>query len=110
MIDNLKPCPLCGGQAEWEYAEFNEKDETGDDGTGKIECQSCRLSLFGYDYFEAKRTWNRRSTTSESTPDGYALISNDVLREWGKLEVVQEMCCYPSEWNRRIEREEAKSK
>ena len=37
-------------------------------------------------------------------PKGYALISEEALREWGKLEEVREMCAYPiskpvSEWN-----------
>lgn len=28
-------------------------------------------------------------------PRGYALISEEALREWGKLEEVREMCVYP---------------
>ena len=28
-------------------------------------------------------------------PEGYALISKDVLRAWGKLEIVEQACSYP---------------
>ena len=35
---NLLPCPVCGGIAEFEYTPWNEETETGDDGTGWVEC------------------------------------------------------------------------
>lgn len=57
----LKPCPLCGGRAEWEYDQWNEADETGDDGMGEIRCTNCRLTLAGYDRDAAETLWNERS-------------------------------------------------
>lgn len=62
-ISDLKPCPLCGGQAEFEYTPWDEDTETGDDGTGWIECQTCHLTLAGYDRDEADRRWNTRANT-----------------------------------------------
>lgn len=60
LTNELKPCPLCGGAAEWEYTPWNEEDQSGDDGTGWIECHQCRLRLVGYDRDEAERRWNIR--------------------------------------------------
>jgi len=57
---NLLPCPFCGGNAEWQYADWDENTETGDDGTGFVVCQSCRAEIFGHDRDDAERIWNRR--------------------------------------------------
>ena len=59
MTEELKPCPLCGGHAEFEYTPWNDEHRTGDDGTGCIECQKCHLELAGYDRDEAENRWNR---------------------------------------------------
>jgi len=59
--NELRPCPLCGGIAEWEYAEWNEELGTGDNGTGRIKCQNCRLELFGNFRENAERRWNTRT-------------------------------------------------
>ena len=59
--NELRPCPLCGGVAEWEYKEWNEETETGDDGTGLVECRVCGLKLFGHDREDAERRWNART-------------------------------------------------
>lgn len=56
----LKPCPLCGGSAEFEYTPWQEETETGDDGSGFVECKVCRITLFGYDRDDAEIRWNTR--------------------------------------------------
>jgi hypothetical protein len=57
----LRSCPLCGGTAEWEYRDFDADEETGDDGTGFVKCQSCGLELFGGFQEEAENQWNVRA-------------------------------------------------
>lgn len=58
----LKPCPFCGGEAEWEYREWNRHDETGDDGTGWARCtnRGCGAQIFD-DRDSAIERWNRRA-------------------------------------------------
>ena len=56
----LLPCPFCAGVAEWEYTPWNEETETGDDGTGWVECQSCHVQMTGYDRDDAEARWNKR--------------------------------------------------
>ena len=55
----LLPCPFCAGVAEWEYTPWNEETETGDDGTGWVECQSCHVQMTGYDRDDAEARWNK---------------------------------------------------
>ncbi len=61
----LKPCPLCGGRAEWEYTPWDEETQTGDDGTGWIECAGCGLTLAWHDRDSAEDRWNNRAEASE---------------------------------------------
>ena len=56
----LLPCPFCGGIAEWEYTDWNESDESGDDGMGRIVCQSCPAEMHG-DRDDAENKWNSRA-------------------------------------------------
>ena len=60
---NLLPCPLCGGSVEWEYIDWDEETQTGDDGMGYIECKSCRIKVQG-DRDQAATRWNRRYTNN----------------------------------------------
>jgi hypothetical protein len=60
MSEKLKPCPLCGGKANWEYKDWDMESETGDDGTGWIRCHDCTLVLFGGFREEAEVQWNKR--------------------------------------------------
>lgn len=61
MQELINNCPLCGAVVSFEYIEWNEIDETGDDGTGFIECCECHLKL---DTGDGKETtigaWNKR--------------------------------------------------
>ncbi|NMD19131.1 MAG: hypothetical protein GYA76_02455 [Verrucomicrobia bacterium] len=59
MLD-LLPCPFCGGIAEWEYTPWQEDTQTGDDGSGWIECQGCHAQMIGYCFDEAYDRWNSR--------------------------------------------------
>ena len=59
----LLPCPFCCGEAEFEYTPWNEETETGDDGTGWIECQVCHVQMNGFDRDDAEQRWNKRHNT-----------------------------------------------
>jgi hypothetical protein len=74
----LRPCPLCGGVAEWEYTEWDEETETGDDGTGYIKCQNCRLELFGHDREDTEHQWNDRVQAEEAAR--YRKLRKEILR------------------------------
>ncbi len=50
-MNNLKPCPFCGGDAEWEY--------TGDN--VQIQCEDCLCSTFDCsDPVAIKKVWSNR--------------------------------------------------
>ena len=70
MSEELKPCPFCGGAAEFEYTTWNEETEEGDDGTGWIECQSCHVQMGGFDRDDAEARWNKRSTETKLLQKG----------------------------------------
>jgi len=57
----LLSCPCCGGRPDWEYRDWNERDETGDDGTGWIECLTCHIRTPITDLDDATEIWNRRA-------------------------------------------------
>lgn len=57
--EQLKPCPFCGASAEWEYTPWDDKTQTGDDGTGWIECTGCHIKMDGYCREEAEERWNK---------------------------------------------------
>jgi len=64
MFDTkLSPCPFCGDVAEWEYTEYDLETETGDDGTGHIECKGCHVKMVGYDREDTEQRWNTRHNT-----------------------------------------------
>lgn len=56
----ILPCPFCGEQAEWEFTPWDDATETGDDGTGWIECHGCRVQMFSIDMDDGIEKWNRR--------------------------------------------------
>ena len=60
MNKDLKPCPLCKSEAEWEYRDYNSIDGTGDDGTGYIRCSNCDIRYFGHNRDDAIEKWNKR--------------------------------------------------
>lgn len=64
-MTTLKPCPLCGSAVEWEYRDYDDSSDTGDDGSGVIYCWKCNLSLFDGDYDSALAKWNRRTPVVE---------------------------------------------
>lgn len=57
---NLKPCPFCGGPAEFSY---------GWDGFGTAACVNtkCGASLFAWVH-EAEEKWNKRASNEQSAP------------------------------------------
>jgi hypothetical protein len=67
---SILPCPFCGGNAEFEYSEWNEHTETGDDGMGFIECEICHTKSTYTHYDDAVDRWNRRIGSLEVRHDG----------------------------------------
>lgn len=59
-MNDPKPCPFCGGDVEWEYAELGDDGFSVDDGTGRVRCGRCHVSMFGRDRLETERRWNSR--------------------------------------------------
>ena len=55
----IKHCPFCGSLAWFEYAPWNEDDQSGDDGSGKVECIKCFASIGG-SKDDAIEKWNTR--------------------------------------------------
>ena len=63
MEDRLRECPFCGGKVEWEYTPWDEETQTGDDGTGWIECTKCHVQvIFGLYRDSDEEKWNTRTT------------------------------------------------
>jgi transcription initiation factor TFIIIB Brf1 subunit/transcription initiation factor TFIIB len=64
-MDELKPCPLCGGKVEWEYIR--------DDGIGEIRCHQCQLVIED-SRDTAEKKWNTRmEKVDEMEFEGYSL-------------------------------------
>ena len=57
----LLPCPFCGATAEWEYTPWNDENESGDDGSGWVECIGCHVQMHCGCRDEADERWNKRS-------------------------------------------------
>jgi hypothetical protein len=64
----LKPCPFCNNPVESEYADWNEIDDTGDDGSCFIECQKCCIKMTDYDKDELEERWNTRYAIVQDKP------------------------------------------
>lgn len=58
--EDLLPCPFCGAGAEWEFTPWDEETQTGDDGTGWIECTVCHVQMWGDSRDAGAEQWNRR--------------------------------------------------
>ncbi len=58
--DKLLSCPFCGKEAVFEYRDWNEKTETGDDGTGWIHCTGCYIYTKCDIPENLVKIWNRR--------------------------------------------------
>lgn len=59
MAEMIKDCPFCGGKAEIDFTEYDEKTDTGNDGTAWVECINCHAKIFDYWEFAIEK-WNRR--------------------------------------------------
>lgn len=57
---NLKRCPFCGFKVEWEYAEVGDDGFAESDGTGRVRCYRCHVSMFGYNREHTEKRWNER--------------------------------------------------
>lgn len=57
----IKSCPFCGSEAAFEFRDYNEEKDIGDDGTGWVRCHNyeCGIYVFG-DFDSAIEKWNRR--------------------------------------------------
>jgi Lar family restriction alleviation protein len=60
MDDEIKPCPFCGGEAEFSYTPWDDDEQVGDDGTGWVVCQSCNVQIYGHTREDAIEKWNTR--------------------------------------------------
>ncbi len=68
MIEKLKPCPFCGGEAKIVHHKFfSEVVRHWEDGGYSIECKNCHAS--GYQLWscekQASKAWNRRVSFNE---------------------------------------------
>jgi hypothetical protein len=83
----IKPCPFCGSKADFEYDPWNDEDQSGDDGSGYVECSACDASISGY-VDDVIEKWNSRpskptcQTCKHRDAGGYC--NSDKLQEdWG---------------------------
>lgn len=61
MNENLKKCPFCGSDAEFEYDDWNPDTEEGDDGLGWAKCSNHHCGIgFHDDRDSAIEKWNDR--------------------------------------------------
>ncbi len=63
-MEKLKPCRFCGSAAEFEFKDWDEETESGDDGMGWLKCQNndCGVGFFGYCLDEKLyKKWNRQT-------------------------------------------------
>lgn len=59
-MQELLPCPFCGGRAEFEYEDWNEETGDGDDGTGVVSCTECHTRTVRNDRDSVEAIWNTR--------------------------------------------------
>lgn len=72
MMGELKPCPFCGGRAEWKQGHY----------AGYVMCLSCEVMGPNIDKAEAIAAWNRRPdapSAGEWMPIETAPKDTDVL-------------------------------
>lgn len=82
----LKPCPFCGGEAEYRPVGFLS------DPCGYVKCKNCGVKQYWYSpKKEAIEAWNRRAESEELK------FTRDFIHEHG-LEFA-----LASAWNRRVE-------
>lgn len=59
-MTDLKKCPFCGGDVEWEYEpSFDDSFEVDGYG-GRVRCCRCHVSMFGHYREETEKMWNER--------------------------------------------------
>ena len=74
MSDELKPCPFCGGEAEFEYYWWQE--------TVVIKCPKCGASSEPQFYEnEAIEAWNKRVETSQFEKNELEFIIKVLLHD-----------------------------
>ena len=60
MSENLKPCPFCGGEPDWNM-ELDESNSTRFGQWWRIECMDCSaLGPLEENEYLAVREWNKR--------------------------------------------------
>uniref|UniRef100_A4WTA9 Restriction alleviation protein, Lar family n=1 Tax=Cereibacter sphaeroides (strain ATCC 17025 / ATH 2.4.3) TaxID=349102 RepID=A4WTA9_CERS5 len=77
--DDLKPCPFCGGTAQW----FNFDDDCENAGGSAIECSGCGAAShveFGRKENLAS-SWNRRAHLAEAAADVLAERARQISAE-----------------------------
>jgi Lar family restriction alleviation protein len=76
MEIELKPCPFCGGKADFEYADQ-------DDGMGRCECTKCGVGYFD-DRESAIEKWNNRliEALSEEENNRLSDLNNGIHQEY----------------------------
>lgn len=100
-MNELKPCPFCGGEAEivggpenW-TPTFYDPDSGGD--PIAVVCKTCACGLHFFDgYAEAASAWNRRTGN-----DTNVATNADRIRSMSDEELAREMLFFvPSDFNR----------
>lgn len=65
MMDELRPCPFCGGKAkETHYSEWGEPGNL----MWRIKCSSCHAQMAGTHHDMNRAAWNRRTVEQD---DGF---------------------------------------
>ena len=59
-MDELKPCPFCGGKAIITCFTFYDADNDDDEEGYSVECKNCGVSTSYMSRECAEETWNRR--------------------------------------------------
>jgi len=92
MKQEIKPCPFCGGEAEY----------TGVYNTG-IRCNKCGIKIFKGSQSRCEKVWNTRP----DAPDGDERLNNEIINNQHKLMITAEQrgCDKTNqEWIEKIEK------